>query len=90
MSNLVSVIMPCYNAEKTISDSIKGVLSQTYSNFELLIINDCSTDNSLDIIYHCTLIDNRIKLFSTQFDAKPFSHETIMGKWLELIKDLQK
>lgn len=65
MSNLVSVIMPCYNAEKTISDSIKGVLSQTYSNFELLIINDCSTDNSLDIIYHCTLIDNRIKLFST-------------------------
>lgn len=65
MSNLVSVIMPCYNAEKTISDSINGILSQTYKNFELLIINDCSTDNSFDILKHYLSLDNRIKLFST-------------------------
>lgn len=65
MNKLVSVIMPCYNAEKTISDSINGVLSQTYNNFELLIIDDYSTDNSLTILKQYASLDNRLKLFST-------------------------
>lgn len=56
----VSVIMPAYNAEKYIEESILSVLNQTYKNFELIIINDCSTDSTLEIIHKYKLIDNRI------------------------------
>ncbi|WP_311772420.1 glycosyltransferase family 2 protein [Listeria booriae] len=45
--DLVSIIMPCYNANDTILASIESVLNQTYSNWELLIVDDCSTDASL-------------------------------------------
>lgn len=61
---LVSVIMPVYNSEKTISRSIESILSQTYSNIELLITDDCSNDKSISIIKKYKLGDNRIRLFS--------------------------
>ncbi|CAB5583674.1 glycosyltransferase family 2 protein [Providencia hangzhouensis] len=57
---LVSIIMPCYNAEQYIKDSINSVLNQTYPHFELIIIDDLSTDNSINIIN--SFSDNRIKL----------------------------
>ena len=44
---LLTVLMPVYNAEKFLAESINSILSQTYSNFELLILDDASTDNSL-------------------------------------------
>lgn len=50
MSSLVSVIIPCYNAENFIGDAIKSVLNQTYPNVEAVVIDDGSTDNSLDVI----------------------------------------
>ena len=43
---LISIIMAAYNAEKTIEQAINSVLSQTYTNFELLVVNDCSTDRT--------------------------------------------
>lgn len=46
----VTVIVPVYNAEKFISDGIKSVLNQNYENIELILINDGSLDNSLEII----------------------------------------
>jgi glycosyltransferase involved in cell wall biosynthesis len=46
----VSILMPVYNGEQHLSDAIESALAQTYQNFELLIINDGSTDNSADII----------------------------------------
>lgn len=49
-NELMSVIMPCYNAEKYISEAISSVLNQTYPDFKLYIINDSSTDSSKDII----------------------------------------
>ena len=60
---LVSIIMPSYNSEKYISDSIESILSQTYSNWELLITDDCSTDNTINIISDFKDRDCRIKLF---------------------------
>lgn len=49
-NNLVSVIIPVFNAEKYVAEAIRSVLSQTYKNIELICINDKSTDNSLSIL----------------------------------------
>lgn len=58
----VSIIMSAYNAEKTIGRAIKSVLNQTHKNIELVIINDCSTDKTGDII--ASFKDDRIKLIN--------------------------
>ena len=58
--DLISVLLPVYNAENFIKDCIDSILAQTYSNFELIIIDDCSNDSSVDIIRSYT--DKRIKL----------------------------
>lgn len=62
-SELVSIIMPCYNSDKYISESIDSVLNQTYQNFELIIINDSSTDKTLEIIQSYN--DSRIKVINS-------------------------
>ena len=59
---LVSVVMSAYNAEKFIADSIRSILDQTYGNWEFIIINDCSSDNTLQIIEQFSDNDHRIKL----------------------------
>jgi len=61
---LVSIIMPCFNASDLIVRSIESVLNQTYANWELLITNDCSRDNSELIIQEYLKKDSRIKLFN--------------------------
>lgn len=58
----ISVIIPVFNGEKTIENTIKSVLSQTVTDFELIIINDGSTDGTLEIIQNLT--DARLKVFS--------------------------
>lgn len=58
---LVSIITPVYNSEKYIGDTIKSVLEQTYKNWEMLIIDDCSTDNTAEAINQFD--DPRIKYF---------------------------
>jgi glycosyltransferase involved in cell wall biosynthesis len=63
-SKLVSIITPSYNSEKFISETIKSVLNQTYKNWEMLITDDGSTDNSYEIINKICEKDSRIKLFS--------------------------
>lgn len=59
---IISIIMPCYNGEKYIKSAIESVISQTYSEWELLIIDNNSTDNSANIISSYSVIDSRIKL----------------------------
>jgi len=60
---LVSVIMPVYNTERYLKESLDSLLRQTYTNFELIIVNDGSTDNSADILDEYAKRDHRIKLF---------------------------
>ena len=67
-SVLVTVIMPVYNAENYLKESIDGVLSQTYSNFELVILNDGSSDNSHTIISSYT--DPRIIYIKNNLNLK--------------------
>ncbi|PKM49073.1 MAG: glycosyl transferase [Firmicutes bacterium HGW-Firmicutes-7] len=60
MDSLISIIVPIYNAEKYLSECIESILCQTYKNIQLILINDGSTDNSLDICNYYKAIDNRI------------------------------
>ncbi|RKX59155.1 MAG: hypothetical protein DRP29_05180 [Thermodesulfobacteriota bacterium] len=55
----VSVLMPAYNAEKYIEEAIDSVLKQTFTDFELIIVNDCSTDNTKDVAYSAIKNDPR-------------------------------
>jgi teichuronic acid biosynthesis glycosyltransferase TuaG len=61
MSSLVSIITPSYNSSKFIKDCIASVFSQTYKNWEMIIVDDCSKDNSKEIISELSTKDKRIK-----------------------------
>ena len=60
--SLISVIIPCYNRANVISAAIDSVINQTFQEWELIIVDDGSTDNSKDII-SSFLSDERIKYF---------------------------
>lgn len=61
IENRVTIITPVYNASKYLSETIESVLNQTYVNFEYILVDDCSTDNSAEIIKEYIEKDNRIK-----------------------------
>lgn len=63
---LVSVIMPAYNSERFIADSIRAVQAQTMPDWELLITDDCSTDSTAEIVREFAKADSRIKLFQLE------------------------
>ena len=66
-----SIITPCYNSEKYLTEMIESVLQQSYKNFELIIVNDGSTDNSSRIIKHYQSMDSRIISIDQENSGKP-------------------
>ena len=70
----ISVILPVYNSQKFIKQAIESVLGQTFTDFELIIVNDGSTDSTLDIISNFK--DKRIRLIS-QSNRGPGAAETM-------------
>lgn len=71
---LVSVLMTAYNREKYIAEAIESVLSSTYTNFELIIVDDCSSDNTYTIASHYLKTDVRIKLYKNDFNLGQFAN----------------
>jgi len=63
---LISVLMPNYNSEKYLNEAIESILNQTYENFEFIILDDCSTDNSWKIIQEYAKKDKRINIFRNE------------------------
>ena len=61
---LISIILPVYNGSRFIKLTIESILNQNYNNFELIIINDGSTDNSLEIIK--TFVSSKILYYDQQ------------------------
>lgn len=64
--SLVSIIMPCYNGQRFIGESIESVMKQSYQDWELLIIDDGSSDDSVALIETYTVKDKRIKLIQQE------------------------
>lgn len=90
MYGKVSVIMPNYNCEKYLSETIESVLGQTYKNWELLIVDDCSTDNSVDVIKKYCESDERIKLFVNEKNSGAAASRNLAikkaeGKWIAFL-----
>lgn len=88
MDDLVSVIMPSYNTGKYIKDSISSVIAQTYTNWELLIVDDCSEDNSVEVVR--SFSDSRIILFQNPANSgaavsRNYALCKAKGKWIAFL-----
>jgi glycosyltransferase involved in cell wall biosynthesis len=70
----ISVIMSVYNGETYLKEAVNSVINQTYKNWELIIINDCSTDSTGEILAHFALKDERIRLLT------PFQHHPMCNR----------
>lgn len=62
LKDKVSIITPAWNSEKYIVETIKSVQKQTYTNWEMIIVDDCSTDKTVDIVKDIAKYDSRIKI----------------------------
>ena len=63
---MVSIITPAFNAEEFLSGTVESVKSQTFKDWELIIVDDCSTDNTLEIARTCAEADKRIRVVKTE------------------------
>lgn len=66
----ISIVLPVYNGEDRVGKAIESILNQTYTDFELIIVNDCSTDNTAAIVENYAKTDNRIRVFSNSYNLK--------------------
>lgn len=71
MDALVTVVTANYNAEHFVAETIESVLAQTYRNWEMIIVDDCSTDRSLNIINYYLKKDSRIRLIKLEKNGGP-------------------
>ena len=87
---LISIIMAAYNAEKTIEQAINSVLSQTYTDFELLVVNDCSKDRTVELVKDIVAKDSRVRLISNVKNSgvsytRKHGLEEAKGDWIAIL-----
>ena len=85
----VSIITPCYNSERYIKQTIISVQNQTLSDWELIVVDDGSTDNSANIVSQISEIDNRIKLIKKEnggsASARKLGLSLARGKYIQFL-----
>lgn len=81
--DLVSVVMPAWNSQETIYHSAKSILSQTWKNIELIIIDDCSTDDTWSVIESLKSEDGRVKALKNSVNVGPYVSKNIGLKYAE-------
>lgn len=86
----ISIIMAAYNAEKTIEQAIASVLNQTYPNFELLVVNDCSKDRTAELVKGIAATDGRVRLISNAKNSgvsctRKHGLEEANGSWIAIL-----
>ena len=89
MAGLVSIIMPSYNTADYIAESIQSVLEQSYTDWELIVVDDCSTDNTDEVIKPY-LTDGRIKYFKNEKNSgaavsRNHALREAKGKWIAFL-----
>lgn len=90
IENKVSVIMPVYNAERFLRQAVESVLSQSYADFELILVDDCSTDSSYDILCEYENKDKRVRVFKNEQNkgvsfTRNFAVSKASGEYIALI-----
>lgn len=63
MNSLVSILIPVYNRENLVGETIESAINQTYKNIEIIIVDNCSTDNTWQVLQDYAQKDNRIRIF---------------------------
>ena len=87
---LVSVLITAYNREEYISDAIKSVLSSTYTNFELIISDDCSKDNTVELAKSFEKLDHRVKVYQNKVNLGDYPNRNqaasyAIGKYIKYL-----
>src|SRR4030065_1446213 len=89
-SNIVSICIPTYNGEKYLRETLDSVLAQTFKNFELLIIDDNSKDNTMDILREYASRENRIRIVQNETNLGLVNNwnrcvELAHGDWIKFV-----
>lgn len=74
---LISVIMPVWNSERTVRYAAESILNQTWSNIELVIVDDCSSDNTWKVLECLKNSDSRVRIFKNQVNVGPYVSKNI-------------
>jgi glycosyltransferase involved in cell wall biosynthesis len=87
---LVSILLPAYNSGHLIGNAIKSVLNQTQRRFELIVINDCSIDDTAEVVARFACSDSRIKLLHMKRNSGPAAARNVgfdaaRGRWIALL-----
>lgn len=86
---MISIIVPVYNAEKTLRRCVDSILCQSYKDWELLLVNDGSRDNSLSICEEYALSDSRVKVLSKEnggvSSARNMGLDNAQGEWITFV-----
>jgi len=69
MNELVSVVMPAYNCAKYVTEAIDSVIKQTYTNWELIVVDDCSTDNTFEVIAVLQSDNDKIRVYKNDVNS---------------------
>ena len=90
MNNLVSIVTPTFNSAKYISETIQSVQKQTYQNWEMILVDDCSTDNTINLIKDFITKDKRIQLYQLESNSGPAvarnkGIENVSGKYMTFL-----
>ncbi len=90
MNSLVSIIMPSYKCRRFIEKSINSVLAQTYSNWELIVVDDCSEDGTVDAVLELQKNDNRISIYQNSSNSGAAVSRNIglsnaKGRWIAFL-----
>lgn len=88
-NELISIIVPAYNAENYIQQTITSILNQTYKNIEIILVNDGSKDNTLQVMKSIASQDGRIKVYNKANEgvtqARKYGFENAQGKYIGFV-----
>jgi len=89
-NNLVSIIVPAFRAAGLVGHTINSVLEQTYQNWEMLIVDDCSPDNTIEVVREAASKDGRIRLIESVANGGPAKARNLAlhqakGRWIAFL-----